>query len=301
MRSRRLALFALGLVCLVTGFGGSRRAVRSAIVFEQGGDLYAVALAGSPIVRLTNTPLRESDPAASPDGHRLAFVVGSGGIWTMNLDGSGRRALTHGADTSPTWTSDDRMIYFVRRLPTRFAATCGSIFHVGVDGRGLRRLDGFPGDEEDPAVSPDGSRIAFTEWNACEGGTADVRLGLVDASGRTADDLQYLPGNRFGARDDNWAPAWSPSGGQIAFLDGGDLRITHRDGTHTRVLAHTSLSVWDHANPPAWSPDGRWVVVPRGSAAKGDLWVVHPDGTTLRRVTNTNADHNSPTWIYLPH
>src|SRR5436190_9739833 len=198
MRCQRLALFALGLVFVVTGFGGSPRAVRPAIVFEQGGDLYAVALAGSTVVRLTNTPLRESDPAASSDGHRLAFVVGSRGIWTMNLDGSDRRALTDGADRSPTWTRDGRMIYFVRRLPAEFGATCGSIFQIGVDGRGLRRLNVFAGDEEDPAVSPDASRVAFTEWDACEGGTADVRLGLVDASGRPANDLQHLRGNRFG-------------------------------------------------------------------------------------------------------
>jgi hypothetical protein len=69
------------------------------------------------------------------------------------------------------------MIYFVRRLPAKFGATCGSIFHVSVDGRGVRRLDVVPGDEEDPAVSPDVNRIAFTEWPAvAERGVASGRV-----------------------------------------------------------------------------------------------------------------------------
>lgn len=30
-------------------------------------------------------------------------------------------------------------------------------------------------DHEDPAVSPDGTRIAFSDWDACEGGTSSPR------------------------------------------------------------------------------------------------------------------------------
>jgi Tol biopolymer transport system component len=277
--------------------GGASPGGRGAIVFERGGDLYAVALDGSPVVRLTNTRVRESRPAASSDGRKLAFV-GRGGIWTMNVDGTNRRALTHGADTSPTWTRDGRGIYFVRYATVEFGARCGSIFSVAADGRGLRRVTiAGTSDHEDPAISPDGRRIAFTEWNACEGGTADVRVRVVDASGRPARDLALLPGTRFGAHDDYAAPVWSPNGGRIVFLDGGDLRIAARSGSHVRRLARASLSIWDY-DPPAWSPDGTWLAFTNGRGAKGDLYVVHPDGTGLRRVTKTDTDHHSPTWVY---
>jgi TolB protein len=153
-------------------------------------------------------------------------------------------------------------------------------------------------DDDDPAVSPDGDRIAFTEWDACEGGTADVKLSVVDAHGRPGYDLEQLPGNRWGARDDYWAPVWSPTGAQIAFLDQGDLRIAARDGSHVRRLAQTSLSIWEDDGPPAWSSDGTWLAFTKGYGANGDLYVVHPDGSGLRRVTNTRAAHHSPTWVY---
>ena len=289
---------ALGVAAGSTAFGGSGRYLGPAIVFEQGGDLYAVGLDGSPVARLTNTRLSESDPAASFDGRKLAFSLDYDGIWTMNLDGSGRRRLTLGDDRSPTWTRDGRAIYFVRFAKVRLA-DCGSIFRVGADGRGLRRVT-HPGTHTnlDPAVSPDGRRIALTEWNACEGGTALVRLRVVDASGRPTGDLAKLPGNRFGARHDYAAPTWSPTGRRIAFLDGSDLRVAARDGSDVDQVARTSQSIWGDYDPPAWSPDGTWLAFTNGRGAKGDLYVVHPDGTGLRRVTKTRMDHNSPTWVY---
>ena len=245
---------ALGVAAGSTAFGGSGRDLGPAIVFEQGGDLYAVGLDGSPVARLTNTGVSESDPAASLDGRKLAFSLDYSGIWTMNLDGSGQRRLTHGHDTGPMWTSDGRAVYFVRFAKV-FGADCGSIYRIGADGRGLRRVT-HPGTHSDldPAVSPDGRRIALTEWNACEGGTALVRLRVVDASGRPTGDLAKLPGNRFGGRHDYAAPTWSPTGRRIAFLDGNDLRVADRDGSDVDQIARTSQSIWGNTIPRPGRP-----------------------------------------------
>jgi WD40-like Beta Propeller Repeat len=55
--------------------------------------------------------------------------------------------------------------------------------------------------------------------------------------------------------------AWSPDSRRIAYLNGvglGNLHIVGRDGTHDQVLA---MPLPFDAGDPAWSPDGRWLVV----------------------------------------
>ena len=60
------------------------------------------------------------------------------------------------------------------------------------------------------------------------------------------------------------------------------------------------------ANEMTWSPDGEWIVLQRayGYSDSGDpasdLWVVHPDGTGLRRVTQGErfgTSNNCASWV----
>ena len=115
-----------------------------AIVFERNGDLYAVAMDRSRVVRLTRTRQRESDPAVSPDGATIAFTredryYSATGIRTMKLDGSHRRLVTRGYDGQPAWAPDGQTIYFVRSQQTRYGA-CGSIFRVSLATGKARRV-----------------------------------------------------------------------------------------------------------------------------------------------------------------
>ena len=64
-------------------------------------------------------------------------------------------------ERSPTFTADGRQVVFARReSPT--VTTMNSYLHViNVDGTGLRRLTTRSITETSPAVSPDGTRIAY--------------------------------------------------------------------------------------------------------------------------------------------
>jgi hypothetical protein len=69
---------------------------------------------------LTQTPdIIESDPAWSPDGSRIAFVVGTvqqenASIWAMNADGSEQTQITDGPfDFAPNWSPDGAKITFI--------------------------------------------------------------------------------------------------------------------------------------------------------------------------------------------
>ena len=265
----------------------------AAVVFNRGGDLYAVALDGSRTVRLTRTRTAEEQPAVSRDATMIAFAR-AGGISTMRIDGSRRRIVTRGADSSPAWAPDGQTIYFVRYRRNRFGASCGSIFAVSATGQNLRRVtDAFANDsvhgetDEDPAVSPDGRRIAFSDWDACEGGTSSPRLRVVDPAGRPTQDLAKLRNNGYFPDPAHYSPAWSPDGNRLAFFKNSDLNIANRDGSSERLVVRgQGVLIYE---PPAWSPDGRWIAFTKHVSGRSLLLVVHPDGTGLRRLAQTRS------------
>jgi hypothetical protein len=70
-----------------------------------------------------------------------------------------------------------------------------------------------------------------------------------------------------------YAPAWSPSGGRIAYVTRGNLWVADVDGTHRGKLTSA-------ADQPAWSPNGRRIAFVRD----GFVWTVRVDGLDERRL-----------------
>jgi Tol biopolymer transport system component len=123
-------------------------------------------------------------------------------------------------------------------------------------------------------VSPDGQSIVFDLLGdlytmPITGGKA-TRL-----TGGTAHDMQ---------------PRFSPDGRQIVFVSdrSGDenLYLIHADGTGLRPLTDGVESSYFS---PAWSPDGREIVVTRSAVllpGPGQLWVYHVDGGRGLQLTS---------------
>jgi Tol biopolymer transport system component len=265
-------------------------------VFARGGDLYAVSLDGSRTVRLTTTRVNETEPATSKDGRQIAFARATGDIWTKSVDGTQERRLTHsGTDGSPAWSPDNRTVYFIRYVSTA-DGPCGSIFRIGADGRNLKKVAGAPhfNSYELPAISPDGRRIAFDQWNGCSGGTSGPRLRVIDSSGHPTNDLARLAHNGYYPNPEHDSSAWSPDGREIAFLLNGRLSIVNRDGSHVRSVMPASLTIADAHARPAWSADGKWLTV---VDQMGDLYLVHPDGSDLRRLVRALWWGDAPAWL----
>jgi TolB protein len=100
-------------------------------------------------------------------------------------------------------------------------------------------------------------------------------------------------------------PSWSPDGDKLVFsayrgsrppeiytigLDGSDL-----------VQLTTCGRPCEGSAVPAWSPDGRWIAFARGSGGDGDLYVMDPAGSNVRRVTHCEepgcaGEDSSPSW-----
>jgi Tol biopolymer transport system component len=189
------------------------------------------------------------------------------------------------------------------------------------------QLTSAPGLQGEPALSPDGSQVAFV---SDEGGTPHI--WIVDANG--AATLQLTSGE-----DPDHDPAWLQDGSAILFTrirNGrqGIWRVPRLGGVATLLVADAadpSVSPdglrlafvrefatsaeprvfvaplsnvenavqrttdadgrWEHRHP-AWSPDGRTLCYRVHHA----LWTVSPDGGKATRLTLDNESARHPVW-----
>jgi hypothetical protein len=130
-----------------------------------GFDILRYEMATGAVQPLVQGPGQQFQPAVSPDGSTLAYIsgvrgrLGSGGIWTVPLDG-GEPTLVHYEETSyrpaPDWTPDGSALLFASD-----AAGSYDLAAVSSSGGNRVRLTTEPLDEFAPAVSPDGQLVAF--------------------------------------------------------------------------------------------------------------------------------------------
>jgi eukaryotic-like serine/threonine-protein kinase len=123
-----------------------------------------------------------------------------------------------------------------------------------VDRRGMRRRGvGPPGYYRNPALSPDGTRIAV-EVPDLQSGTQDI--WVMDVASGVSNRFTFDPANDV-------YPIWSPDGKRIAFgsdrvrRDGFRAYQKSADGVGTEALMVESDK---DLSPLSWSTDGRFVV-----------------------------------------
>jgi Tol biopolymer transport system component len=117
----------------------------------------------------------------------------------------------------------------------------------------------------------------------------DIFVVHADGTGRT--QLTDHPAEDFD-------PVWSPDGTQIAFRshrDDGDeeVYLMNADGSDQRNLSNAP----NHGDySPAWSPDGEWIAFMSNRAGNNNIWVIQPDGSGLRQVTDIQGISEYPSW-----
>jgi Tol biopolymer transport system component len=154
---------------------------------------------------------------------------------------------------------------------------------------------GFEGEYYRPVWSPNGQRLAMREEISMQGGgiaVMDVRL----KDGRPVGSPPVELFHGFGD-----GPTWSPDGRRVAFVS------THETGQWTAYTVDLLGSAPEripgippHATDLAWSPDGNWIAFTNydnPSEQIDDIFIIHPDGTGLTRLTDTpDFDEQGPAW-----
>lgn len=171
----------------------------------------------------------------------------------------------------------------------------GGLFHIHVinaDGTGEATLTFGPGEERDPAWSPDRTRIAFVRRvNPADPVASNADIYVMRADGSGSSRLTEGPG-------EEGDPSWSPDGTRIAFFMT-DPATRRRHISVRRVDGARQIELSDppdrcNDREPTWSPDGlRLVFVRKCGDAASALYVMGADGKRLLLLTDFGR---TPDW-----
>jgi tricorn protease len=175
------------------------------LAFIYDGDIWTVPSDGGTARRLTVTVGDESHPVFSPDGQWIAFSsrrYGRGDIFVMPAEGGPARRLTFSDawDYPSAWLPDSSGIIFhsFRREAGR------DLWVVRMEGGEPWPITGggFRQHELDPAISPDGTLIAYldgggnTHRRRSYNGTASSDIWICDFDGVTTSNHRRLTNGR---------------------------------------------------------------------------------------------------------
>jgi TolB protein len=176
-------------------------------------------------------------------------------VFVADPDGKNERPLVphRQMEYSPSISFDGKWVAFTSEI-----AGQADIWRVHPDGSGLQQLTNDPAFDDQGAISPDGSSLAFMSTR--EGGTAN--LWLLDIATHKYRNLTHNSAGSF-------RPSWSPDGKWIAFSS--DVGASPSENTQIYP--------------------GQWELL-----QSTGIYIVHPDGAGLRRLSPAGGVAGTPAW-----
>lgn len=204
--------------------------------FSEGSAADLIDLCEQRTIQLTDHPEMDTNPTWSPDGSKIVF--------SSNRDG-------------------DFDLYVIGALCDQFLASLDLLPEAGNSlvatrddcGGEPTQITNELGNEDHPAWSADGTRIAFDSNR--DGFPYEIYVLRLQ-------DGQISQLTRGDGQDGNSSPVWSPDGSKIAHSSRRNGRsfiaITDSAGGNSQLL---TTNPENEEFRPAWSPDGKWVAFDR--------------------------------------
>ena len=264
-------------------------------------------------------------------GGKISYAVrglGTGGLRIWYPD---RRVVTivPGVIWHPSWSADGKQVVYERILQP--ASTEHLIPTASRDPEFELLLS-----EPFPSFSPDGEKLLYSQYaaNGRNPGDTSIQMMNADGSGKhplfhkegtsafdavwspAGDMIAFCVGKYFRAPGlpssqiallkpdgsayreiaeegvNNGFPSWSPDGKRLVYKRGKQLVIlTIADG---KIVPLTDGAHYD--NFPQWSPKGDAIMFTTDRDADFELYTIRPDGTGLRRITNSPGNDAHSVW-----
>lgn len=222
-------------------------------------------------VQLTEQVGIEYYPSLAPDGKSFVYAADTNGnfdIFVQRVGGKNVTNLTKDSaanDTQPSFAPDGERIAFRSEREPK------GIYVMGASGENLRRVADFG---FHPSWSPDGKEIVISTFGRDQPtvrATGEQFLSIINVETGAKRELIKLEAS---------FPAWSPSGGRIAYwfytatLSRRDIATIPASGGEPVIVAKDfATSNWN----PVWSPDGKYLYFVSNKNGSLNFWRVRID------------------------
>ena len=170
----------------------------------------------------------------------------------------------------------------------------GNIYHECRRRHAVTRLTDDPAFDDSPAISPDGSQVAFLTARhdpLSRFPNLNYEIYLVDSDGSNLRRLTTTD-----AAEDH--PSWSPDGSKIMFdadYDAdGFYEIYHIQPDGANLVRLTESQSNDQFAD--WSPDGTHIAFSSARNGNWDIFVMNADGSDPQPLTSTSDWEVFPAW-----